>query len=118
MTHLITRFLYMLADDSPSWTYISIDIELRQIFKKILHRPASTSTGFLCTRKRDGGLGLPGLAHLLTLVYLRARAALCRMKDTTLKSLCLIIYRIKCTTSQPASHVHGLQRWWRSVNRR
>jgi hypothetical protein len=75
----------MLVEDPPSWTY-NISIELRQIFKKILHLPAITSMGFLYTRRRDGGLGLPGLAHLLTLAYLWASAVLCRMKDPILKS--------------------------------
>jgi hypothetical protein len=76
----------MLVEDPPSWTYISIDKELKQTFKKNLHLPASTSMGFLYTRRRDGGLGLPGLAHLLTPAYLWASTALCRMKDPILKS--------------------------------
>jgi hypothetical protein len=71
----------VLLEDLPSWMYISsFDLELQQIFKAILHLPTSTSTGFLYARKRDGGLGLPRLAHLVFLAYLRAGADLSMME--------------------------------------
>jgi hypothetical protein len=39
------------------------------------------------TRKRDAGLGLPRLAHLVTLAYFQAGAALCGMDDPAVKEI-------------------------------
>jgi hypothetical protein len=64
-----------MLEDTPSWTHVtSLNNEIRQVVKSILHLPASVSSGFLYTQKKDGGLGLPRLPNLVTLACLRAGA--------------------------------------------
>jgi hypothetical protein len=59
--HLIPRVLYVLLEDSPSWTHLtSLDSQIRQIFKNILRLPSTVSSGFLYTQKKDGGWGCLG----------------------------------------------------------
>jgi hypothetical protein len=75
--------LYILIEDPPSPTYLqSIDYELRQVYKTILRLHSCTSTGFMHSRKRDGGLGLPRLEHLVPLALLRGRRALAEIEDS------------------------------------
>jgi hypothetical protein len=74
--HLIPRALYVLLEDTSSWTRLtSLDSEIRHIFKSILRLPSSVSSGFLYTQT-DRGLGLPRLANLVPLACLRAGASL------------------------------------------
>jgi hypothetical protein len=72
--------MYVMLEDTPSWIYVtSLYNEIRQTVKSILHLPASASSGFLYTQKKDGGLGLPRLANLVTLTYMKAGATLSRI---------------------------------------
>jgi hypothetical protein len=50
--HLVLKVLFVLLEDTPSWTYVmSLDNEIRQTVKGILHLRAIVSSGFLYIQK-------------------------------------------------------------------
>lgn len=70
--HLIPHFLHQLVMALPAYGRLTtIDNQIRAKLRKILHLPAWTSKGLLYAGTRDGGLGLPNLANLVTMVGLR-----------------------------------------------
>jgi hypothetical protein len=80
-------------EDVPSWTYLkTLDQQLRQIFKGILHLPSSISTGFMYARKSDGGLRLPRLAPLVFLAHLRVGAVLAGNTDPLVQEVAATDY--------------------------
>jgi hypothetical protein len=87
-TFLLPKFLYILIEDPPSLAYLkSIDHDLRQIFKNILHLPSCVSTAFLYSPKRDGGLGLPRLSCLVPLAHLKAGIKLSSLQDSLVREI-------------------------------
>jgi hypothetical protein len=87
------RDFFVFFEDVQSWTYLNtLDQQLRQIFKGILHLPSSISTGFMYARKSDGGLGLPRLAPLVFHAHLRAGAVLAGNRDPLVQEVAATDY--------------------------
>lgn len=71
-TYLLPRFTYRLVMRPPSReTLRNIDLEIRSGVKKILHIHETTSTAFLYTLTREGGLGLLEIYPMVFLAALR-----------------------------------------------
>nr|ADX60044.1 R2 protein [Reticulitermes urbis] len=87
-TFLLPKFLYILIEDPPSPAYLkSIDHDLRQIYKNILHLPNCVSTAFMYSPKRDGGLGLPRLSCLVPLAHIKAGIKLGSLQDSLVREI-------------------------------
>jgi hypothetical protein len=87
---IIPKFLYGLILGSPKVTRLQMaDQQVRAVIKDILHLHPSTTDHVLYAKKRDGGMGIPRLAHLVHLASLRSGLALLASGDVAVHAACM-----------------------------
>lgn len=84
-TYILPHFLYKLLQANISTTALKlIDRNLTGKFKEVLHLPHTTCDGFLYTKKKEGGLGLPNLHTIIINGKLRSGLKLLNNTDKRL----------------------------------
>jgi hypothetical protein len=87
LERIIPKFLYGIILGGPSLTRLhAADKCVRMAVKEILHLHPSTTDHVLYARKKDGGMGIPRLAHLVRLASLRSGLALLASGDVAVQA--------------------------------